>query len=381
MKTLLLLCLGVTLLTGCGIPMEQSIAHKNDNASNFLDEQVKRSKIPGIQYIVMTSSRIVFEYADGWADIEHQRPMKANTTMMAYSMTKTITAVAVLQLIEKEKLHLNDSVAMYLPNNPYGKTITIGHLLSQTSGIPNPIPLRWAHATEKHEEFDEHAALAKVLEDNPKTAFEAGKKYGYSNISYWLLGKIVAKASGQTYEAYVRDHILNPLKLTENEMSFTISDHAHHAKGYLAKYSFMNLFKGFLINRELFGEYEGKWLHINSHYLNGPAFGGLVGSADSFRIFLQDQLKEESVLFNKNTRNIFFTPQKNSAGEYVDMTLGWHVGDLEGMRYVFKEGGGGGYHCEMRIYPTKGIASIIMVNRTSFNSKKYLHTLDREFLF
>lgn len=82
-----------------------------------------------------------------------------------------------------------------------------------------------------------------------------------------------------------------PLQLSEKEMNFIIPDPADHAKGYLAKYSLLDLLKGYLIDKELIGEYEGKWLHIKDHYLNGAAFGGLIGSSSSFAKFLQDQLK------------------------------------------------------------------------------------------
>lgn len=348
--------------------------------NDYLDKRIREGGIPGIQYIVMDPDRVIFEYADGWADIKGQRPMKTNTTMMAYSMTKTITAAAILQLVEKGELGLDDSIDLHLTNNPYGKTITIRHLLSQTSGIPNPIPLRWVHLAEKHEEFDEDAALAKVLKGYPVLSFEPGKKYSYSNISYWLLGKIIEKVSRRTYPTHIKEYIMAPLQLSENEMNFIIPDPAYHAKGYLAKYSLMNLLKDYLIDKELIGDYEGKWLHIKDHYLNGPAFGGLIGSAGGFGKFLQDQLKEESVLFNKETRALFYTQQKNNAGESVEMTLGWHIGYLEGMKYFFKEGGGGGYHCEMRIYQKKRIASIVMINETSASCKKYLNTLDEAFL-
>ena len=62
------------------------------------------------------------------------------------------------------------------------------------------------------------------------------------------------------------------------------------------------------------------------------------------------------------------------------MTLGWHVSKLQGNRFFFKEGGGAGYHSEMRLYPAKGIGSIVMVNKTLFNSKKFLNQVDLEFL-
>ncbi len=176
---------------------------------DYLDKLIGEGKIPGIQYIVMDADLIIFEYSNGWADIKDQKPMKSSTTMMAYSMTKTITATAILQLVEKGELGLDDSIDLHLTCNPYGKTITIRHLLSQTSGIPNPIPLRWVYLVQMHEEFNDDAALTRVLKKYPKLSFEPGKKYAYSNISHWLLGKIIEKVSGQTYPTYIREHMLN----------------------------------------------------------------------------------------------------------------------------------------------------------------------------
>lgn len=359
--------------------MTSSITNKNNKIEDFLDSHINRSNIPGIQYLVMDSHQIIFEYAGGWADLKSQKPLKPSTTMMAYSMTKTFTAAAILQLIENKDLDLDDNIESYISDIPYNKTITIRHLLSQTSGIPNPIPLRWVHLAENQEKFDENTALAKVLKKHSKLSFEPGEKYAYSNISYWLLGKIIEKASRQIYSMYMKEHILKLLGLAENEISYSIPDPANHSKGYLAKYSSMNVFKRFLVDKDIIGEYEGNWLHIKNHYLNGPAFGGLIGSARSFSKFLQDQLKEESILFNNETKNLFYSQQKNNAGKLVEMTLGWHIGDLEGAKYFYKEGGGGGYHSEMRIFPDQEIASIIMVNKTNFNSKKYLNILDKNF--
>lgn len=62
------------------------------------------------------------------------------------------------------------------------------------------------------------------------------------------------------------------------------------------------------------------------------------------------------------------------------MTLGWHIGNLQGTVYYFKEGGGGGFHSEMRLYPAQGLGSVIMVNATEFNSNRFLSAVDRAFL-
>ena len=142
----------------------------------------------------------------------------------------------------------------------------------------------------------------------------------------------------------------------------------------------MNLLKGLITDGKVWGQYEGKWLQVRNHYINGPAFGGLVGSVQSFSRFLQDQLRESSVLLNQKVKELLYTQQKNNEGELIGMTLGWHIGELGGVKYFFKEGGGGGFHSEMRIYPTKQFASITMVNSTEFKSNAFLNSLDKAFL-
>lgn len=156
----------------------------------YLDGLVRDSKIPGIQYLVVVPEGIAFEYAGGWADLAGRRQLNAGTTMMAYSMSKTITAAAVLLLVEAQKVELDDPIDVYLESQPYGSDVTVRQLLSHTSGIPNPIPLRWVHPATLHEAFDERAALARVLREHPKLSFPPGTKYKYSNIGYWLLGRI-----------------------------------------------------------------------------------------------------------------------------------------------------------------------------------------------
>ena len=295
-------------------------------------------------------------------------------------MTKTFTAVAVLQLVEQGKLGLDDDIDRYLPATPYGgQHITIRQLLDHTSGLPNPIPLRWAHLSEEDRGFDEDEALAQVVRDNPRLASELGQKFAYSNIGYWLLGKIVEQVSGKPYPEYVRANVLLPLGLSAQEMDFVIPDLARHANGYLAKYSLMNLMKGFVTDSKFWGDYEGKWLRLKSHHLNGPAFGGLVGTARGFTHFLQDQLHSESVLFGPATKRLLETQQTDRTEKSIPMTLGWHIGETHGVAYFFKEGGGGGFHSEMRLYPTKRIASVVMVNGTEFNSTKFLHRVDNTF--
>jgi len=360
--------------------MDERLPDRTDRVRAYLSALVAQSKVPGIQYLVMDSTRTLFEYDGGWADIRGQVPMESSTTMMAYSMSKTITAAAVLRLVEARRIGLDDPLDRYVASSPYGPSVTVRQLVSHTSGIPNPIPLRWVHAAARHAAFDENAALAAVLREYHDLRFPPGTKYAYSNIGYWLLGRVVESASGEAFTSYVTEHVLSPLGISPRELGFAILDSTRHAVGYLEKYSLLNMGKGFLIDSELVGGYEGPWLRIRSHYPNGPAFGGLVGTARGFGKFLQDQLRQHSAIFNDTTRALFFEPQRTAQGRDVPMTLGWHIGDLGGMRFFYKEGGGGGFHNMMRVYPAYGLATVVITNATGFNVNRCLNTLDRQFL-
>lgn len=351
------------------------------NLTEFLD-QVSVSAVPGLQYVAVHAGGTLLEYAGGWADIANARPMTCDTTLMAYSMTKTFTAAAILQLVQHAELGLEQQIDGLLPDCPYaGHGITIRQLLDHTSGIPNPIPLRWVHPAQDACAFDEHAALANVLRAHPTLAFEPGTRFAYSNIGYWLLGGIVQRVTGQAYPDYVRSRVLQPLGLSMREIDFVIPDSAHHANGYLAKYSLMNLVKGFITDRRLWGGYQGNWLRLKSHYVNGPSFGGLVGTARAFGRFLQDQLQTTSVLFATESRRLFESRQADRTGRTIPMTLGWHLGTARNGPYLFKQGGGGGFCSEMRLYPRALIGSVVMVNSTGFNASRFLNQVDRTHIF
>jgi CubicO group peptidase (beta-lactamase class C family) len=349
-------------------------------ARSHLDDLVRHAKVPGIQYLVVVPEQIVFDYAVGWADIVGGRQLNAATTMMAYSMSKTITAAAVLQLVGAQTVKLDDPIDAYLESQPYGPEITVRHLMSHTSGIPNPIPLQWVHPAARHDAFDERLALTSVLAKHPKLSFPPGTKFRYSNIGYWLLGCVVERVTGEPFPSYVREHVLQPLGIGSQELGYAVPDYRHHAKGYLETYSLMNLVKRFVIARELIGGYEGRWLHLNDHYVNGAAFGGLVGTTGGFGKFLQDQLRSNSALFADTTRQLFYAPQSTRKGLSIPMTLGWHIGSVNGVGFFYKEGGGGGFHSMMRIYRSSGMATVVMTNATGFDVGTLLDAIDPPFL-
>src|SRR5436190_19503929 len=109
------------------------------------DVRALLARTPGIQHLVVGPDGPVYEYDAGMADLRSSAAMTPATTMMGYSMSKTITAAAVMRLVQERKVGLDVPASDYTGELPYKGRITVRHLLTHTSGIPNPIPLRWVH--------------------------------------------------------------------------------------------------------------------------------------------------------------------------------------------------------------------------------------------
>jgi len=342
-------------------------------------EQITQSDLVGIQYRVLSKDRVLFQYEGGFSSLSKKTTMDENTLMQTASMSKVFTAVALLQLEEKELLSINAPLSRYYQNHPYGDQVTLRQLLNHTSGVPNPLPLKWAHLRAEHSSFQENKKLNQILKENPSLDQTPGTEYEYSNLGYWILGKVVEEVSGQDFSNYVTENILKPLQI-QNDSFYTLPKNQEVATGYLAKYSFFNLIKNWLSDKKFFGEYRENWLEIRDFYQDGPAFGGLIMNSKAITLFLQDQLGGMSKLLGKNAITRLYEQQNLKNGESVSMALGWHLGEVDGEAYYFKEGGAPGFHSEMRLYPQRGIGSFVMVNRTSFSTKKNLDQWDQNFL-
>src|SRR5712692_9494975 len=175
-------------------------------AGTYLQSLVER-RVPGIQYRATGPAGALFEFDGGWTDLARRTPMTAATTMMAYSMSKTITAAAVLQLVAAGTVGLDDPVERFVPT-PYGRAITVRQLLAHVSGIPNPVPLRWVHPVSQHAAFDERRALGAEMAAHSRLATVPGTTFRYSNLGYWLLGEVVSVAAGGCrFESYVAERV------------------------------------------------------------------------------------------------------------------------------------------------------------------------------
>lgn len=346
----------------------------------LLQQQVSAHKTPGLHYAFFDAEKVLFEYSAGEADVEKGIAVDAQTAFYAFSMTKTFTATAIMQLMTQGRLQLDDLVKSHLPAFEHGDEIRVRHLLAHSSGLSNPLPIRWVHLVEDHETFEEGAFFRKVFQGLKKPSRKPNERFAYTNLGFVVLGQIIEKVSGMPYKEYIRQHIIKPLGVS-NQLGFERQPGWKVAGGYHRAFSFGNLLLGFLLDRAKFmGKKVKGWASFNPVYVNGPAYGGLIGRPAAFVAFAQDLLRPDGVLLSSEQRQAMFQQNHLNNGKASGMCLGWFCGQLDGNRFVTHAGGGGGFYCEMRIYPEKGMGSIIMTNRSGFSDERMIGAFDRFFI-
>lgn len=349
----------------------------SEKVKALLDGLVIKGTTPGISYCHFSRDQIISSIQCGYADVNRKLPITAFHTLNVYSVTKTFTAIAILHLAEQRKLKLEESAKKFLPSFPYGDKISIHQLLAHTSGISNPIPLRWIHLSEEHLHFDRDKYFQQIFFQHPKLKSVPGKRFSYSNLNYILLGQIIEAVSGSKYEDFVQENILRLIDPGGTELGFSI-DESRQAKGYHKRVSIMNAMLGFLIDKPKYMEKtEEGWVPFKFILVNGTAYGGLVGTIGGLVKYAQELLSDQCRFMSPESKRLMFTENKTSAGESTGMCLSWFRGELKGAEYFCHAGGGGGYYCEVRIYPSLGLGSVVMLNRSGMRDERLLSKIDR----
>lgn len=348
-------------------------------ADSILREMVTSRKTPGLQYLALKNGQQAHSLNAGMAEFENNRDISSQSFFNACSVTKTFTSLGVMQLAEAGRLNIHDPVSGYLDDLPFNREIKIYQLLSHTSGLPNPIPLRWAHLQEEEADFDYPLFIKTVLAKHSKLKYAPGEKFSYSNLNYLPLGQLIEKVSGLPYRDYIRQFIIEKLDLQGMPMGFLVPDDTYYARGYQKKYSLMNLVLGLFIDKPKFTSKssDSSWIRFNKYYVSGRSYGGLIANAGSLTKFLSELFRPGSILLSDEWKKTLFQKQKVGDGKEVEMTLGWFTGKLEGNRYFAHAGAGGGYYCEMRMYPELQLATAIMFNRSGMSDERILDKPDR----
>lgn len=201
-----------------------------------LDTLIDKNHFQGVFYSKLSND---FEYlnAIGAADEGAHVNNSINSRFYTGSVTKQITAAAVMKLAEEKALDLNQTIDNYFPNCAYAKNVTVKHLLTMTSGIPNYVErgalktltpaLEAAISSDNSYKENKSAVLSWILSQDLR--FDAGSEFAYSDSNYFLLGEIIAQAGGQSYEDYIQKRFLTPLGM--NKSGFEKSDALARAYG------------------------------------------------------------------------------------------------------------------------------------------------------
>jgi D-alanyl-D-alanine carboxypeptidase len=374
------LLLSIIVISSCKsrIEIDEEIKDMNERLDSFLDNMIERNEFPGIQYIMVDSNQVIYSYASGFSDVINKKSMTFNNTMNTFSTTKLITAISILQLMEKGKLNPDDKVSLYIENIPYSD-ITIRNVLSHSSGIPNPVLGNfYIHWEEEHKTFNRDKLLDKVFSKNSKLKYTPGSKIKYSNLGYAILGKVIEVISGTSYEEYVQQNVFDKLDIDSKLCHFKSQKFSDNAKPYYKANSIVyNIMKLFL--KGVKAKKEGKWKTLDKNwYFNFPAHGGIIVSASEYAKIFQDLLRDDSKILSKTSKELFFSEQiryKKSR-----RAISWGIKNFEGIKYYSHTGGGLGYVSEVRFYPEYNIISVLQINRTNVKALNILNQLDKEII-
>lgn len=187
-----------------------------------LDEMLTKTfpaHAPGAAVIVVNKGEVILRKAYGMANLELGVPMQPDHVFRLGSITKQFTAVAILQLVEAGKLQLDDDFTTYVPGvDTGGQKITLTHLLTHTSGLPD---FTNGQPYQKATRNDLTTAEILALIKGRPTEFPAGTDWRYSNTNYLLLGMVIEKVSGQSYAAYMQQYIFKPAGMTHTRYDDT----------------------------------------------------------------------------------------------------------------------------------------------------------------
>ncbi|HUG83751.1 MAG TPA: serine hydrolase domain-containing protein [Euzebya sp.] len=212
MTTRIALLALAALLAGCA----SDPVNAADDLPELLAEWRARSGAVGVAIAVDAPGQPTWVGAEGMSDTEADTPLAADDRFRIGSVTKSFTAVVVLQLVEESRLQLDDPVAGYLEDFPWTDDVTVRHLLAHTSGIPDYQRVA-GFTDDQRRDRDRRWTAAELIDliDDRALDFAPGSRFSYSNTNYTLLGQVVETVPGTPWAAEVRQRILQPLEMED----------------------------------------------------------------------------------------------------------------------------------------------------------------------
>ena len=330
------LLLVVNRPTAAELPAEQ-VAAVDGVAKNFLDQK----RVPGVSVAIVVGGQLSFERGYGLADLENQVPATYETIYRLASISKMLTGVAAMQLVEQSKLDLSAPIQTYVPGFPEKQApITAELLLKHQSGIRH----YKGDEVRSNVFYNRVSDALKVFQDDP-LLFTPGERFSYTTYGYNLLGAAIEGASGQDYVSYVQEHVCRPAGMLSIQPDNPYKTIPHRAAGYRLKTP--------ALNSEILNDFS---VDVTNK-IPGGGWCSTAGDLARFAIALAN-----GKLVNFQTLDRMWTPQKTAKGEQTTYGLGCVVGSYKGDQRISHSGGQPKVATFLILAPTKRAAVAVMCN-------------------
>jgi D-alanyl-D-alanine carboxypeptidase len=294
---------------------------------------------PGAAAIVVEDGKVVLRKGYGMANLELARAISPEMVFELGSITKQFTAASILLLQERGKLRVEDDITKYLADYPtHGQTITIENLLTHTSGIPSYTGLpEWFP---RMREDLTPADLIAMFKDKP-LEFNPGERWAYDNSGYFLLGALIEKVSGESYEQFVETEIFQKLGMTHSRYGHPEEIIPLRASGY---------------SKDEDGFRNASFISMTQPY----AAGSLMSTVDDLAIW--DRALAGEALLKKASLDRMFTAYKLKSGLNTHYGYGMEVFDFAGRRILQHGGGINGFRTQIIRVPEEHLLVAILSN-------------------
>jgi len=342
----LLLC--ITVFMSCSKSSEEDIAPKGleDSLNVYLQKVMTRFRIPGLTVAIVKEGKPLYTNAFGVKNVDTKEKMKPEDIFHFASVSKPFVSTAVMQLVEQGKMNLDEKLVFYLPyfelaDERY-KEITIRQMLNHTSGIPDVRDYEWDKP-----QYDEGAAerYVRSLKDQAML-FDPGTQFRYSNMAFDIMGDVIAKVSGISFEDYVTDNVLDPLQMKES--SFLINEISEELRTYPHIWEFKPVVSEvYPYNRP----------HAPSSTLNSS----VVEMMNWAQANLNKGVLDGNKILHTESYDLLWQNSITFTDE-PQIGLSWFLGDYHGIQTIAHGGGDLGYRSNITLLPEKQIGIILASN-------------------
>ena len=336
------------------ISIEQYPLMERKNVSHKLDSLLqrinKRHDFHG-SLLVAKNGKILYDNHVGYADFKKKDPLNETSVFQLASVSKQFTAAAIMLLYERNQIQLTDTVNKYFPGFPY-ENITIKNLLNHTSGLPKYF---WVAEHEwQQEKAPSNSEMMALLESSKaQRYFKPGRNFDYSNTGYFVLASIVEKVSGNSFSAFVKKNIFDPLDMKDSFVFSSENDNTieNQLDGY-------RLYRG--------------WRHLKINTTVNDAIVGDKNVYSSSKDLLKWTLGLNSgKLLSKESLNLMHSKGETVYGRKVPYGFGLRI-NTKDQNTIYHYGKWNGFSTGLTEYHDDELV-VIILEHTSYNAMASLN--------